>query len=215
MASATPADTDALPNGPLGEDAVHVCVDMQNLFARQTAWHTPWMGRVLPRVLHLAAAVPEQTVFTRFVPARHPGEGRGCWKRYWERWAEMTVEQLGEEMVELVPELAALTPPGQVVDKTVYSPWMEPGLESALRARRAETLVITGGETDVCVLATVLGAVDRGYRIVLATDAVCSSSDETHDAMMTLYRQRFGQQLEVATTDQILHNWNFSKSRDR
>ncbi len=80
---------------------------------------------------------------------------------------------------------------------------MEPDLESALRARRAETLAITGGETDVCVLATVLGAVDRGYRVVLATDAVCSSSDDTHDAMMTLYRQRFGQQLEIATTDRF------------
>ncbi|AWN54741.1 cysteine hydrolase [Methylobacterium sp. 17Sr1-1] len=209
--AATPSDTDVLPNGPLDERAVHVCVDMQNLFARETAWHTPWMGRVLPRVLHLAAAVPERTVFTRFVPAQRPGEGRGCWKRYWERWAEMTVERLGADMVALVPELAALTPPAETVDKTVYSPWMEPGLETALRKRRAETLVITGGETDVCVLATVLGAVDRGYRIVLATDAVCSSSDETHDAMMTLYRQRFGQQLEVATTDQILHNWNVSQ----
>lgn len=209
--AATPSDTDALPNGPLDERAVHVCVDMQNLFARKTAWHTPWMGKVLPRVLHLASAVPERTLFTRFVPARHPGEGRGCWKRYWERWAEMTVDHLGEEMVELVPDLAALTPPAETVDKTVYSPWMEPGLENALQARRAETLVITGGETDVCVLATVLGAVDRGYRIVLATDAVCSSSDETHDAMMTLYRQRFGQQLEVATIDQILHNWNRSQ----
>jgi nicotinamidase-related amidase len=213
--AATPSGTDALPNGPLDERAVHVCVDMQNLFARKTAWHTPWMGRVLPRVLHLAGAVPERTVFTRFVPARAPGEGQGCWKRYWERWAEMTVERLGPDMVELVPDLAALTPPASVVDKTVYSPWMEPGLENALRERRAETLVITGGETDVCVLATVLGAVDRGYRIVLATDAVCSSSDETHDAMMTLYRQRFGQQLEVATTDQILHNWNVSQSPAR
>ncbi|MGX7703311.1 cysteine hydrolase family protein [Methylobacterium sp. Gmos1] len=213
--AATPSDTDALPNGPLDETAIHVCVDMQNLFARETAWHTPWMGRVLPRIVRLAGAVPERTLFTRFVPAQHPGEGRGCWKRYWERWAEMTVDRLGPEMVELVPELAALTPPAETVDKTVYSPWMEPGLEAALRARRAETLVITGGETDVCVLATVLGAVDRGYRIVLATDAVCSSSDETHDAMMTLYRQRFGQQLEVATTDQILHNWNVSQSPAR
>ncbi len=213
--AAIPADTDALPNGPLDGRAVHVCVDMQNLFAEKTAWHTPWMARVLPRVRHLAAVVPERTLFTRFVPARHPSEGRGCWKRYWERWAEMTVERLGEAMVDLVPDLAALVPPGEVVDKTVYSPWMEPGLESALRARRAETLVITGGETDVCVLATVLGAVDRGYRIVLATDAVCSSSDDTHDAMMTLYRQRFEQQLEIATTGQILQNWNLSELTER
>ena len=37
----------------------------------------------------------------------------------------------------------------------------------------------------MCVLATVIGAVDHGYRvIVVVTDAVCSSSDEGHDAML-------------------------------
>ncbi|ACA16864.1 isochorismatase hydrolase [Methylobacterium sp. 4-46] len=207
MATPTPETTDALPNGPLGEDAIHVCVDMQNLFARDTAWHTPWLPRVLPRVRELAARSPERTVFTRFVPARHPGEGRGTWRRYYERWSSMTIDALGEEMVELVPDLAGFAPPARVVDKHVYSPWLEPGLDHALRDLGAETLVITGGETDVCVLATVLGAVDRGYRVVLATDGLCSSCDETHDAMLTLYQQRFGQQLETATIDQILHNW--------
>jgi hypothetical protein len=34
---------------------------------------------------------------------------------------------------------------------------------------------------------------------------------ETHDAMMTLYGQRFDQHLDVATVDQILHNWNLSR----
>lgn len=32
--------------------------------------------------------------------------------------------------------------------------------------------------------AAVLGAVDRGYRVVLVTDAICSSADQTHDALM-------------------------------
>ncbi len=50
---------------------------------------------------------------------------------------------------------------------------------------------------------------------MLAADAVCSSSDETHDAMMTLYGQRFRQHLDVATVDQILHNWNLSELMER
>jgi nicotinamidase-related amidase len=41
---------------------------------------------------------------------------------------------------------------------------------------RAETLIISGGETDVCVLSTVLSAVDLGYRIILVEGALCSSS---------------------------------------
>ncbi|MGY2047259.1 cysteine hydrolase family protein [Methylobacterium sp. JK268] len=208
MGIPTPAATDALPNGPLDAAAVHLCVDMQNLFARETAWHTPWMLRVLPAVRRLAERFPERTVFTRFIPARRTGEGEGCWQRYYERWSCMTIAALGEEMVDLVPDLAALTPPAAVIDKTVYSPWLEPPLAALLRERRARTLVVTGGETDVCVLASVLGAVDRGYRVVLATDGLCSSCDATHDAMLLLYGQRFGQQIETATIDQILRNWS-------
>jgi hypothetical protein len=33
--------------------------------------------------------------------------------------------------------------------------------------------------TDVGVLATMLGAVNLGFGIILVTDAICSSADET------------------------------------
>jgi nicotinamidase-related amidase len=66
----------------------------------------------------------------------------------------------------------------------------------------------SGAETDVCVLAAVLDAVDLGYRVVLARDALCSASDRTHDALLTLYRERFGQQIEVASANTILANWS-------
>jgi nicotinamidase-related amidase len=180
---------------------------MQNLFAEGTDWETPWIGRVLPVVERIARAHPERTVFTRFVPARRPGEGEGTWRRYWERWESMTLEKLPPGAVDLLPPLAALVPPAAVVDKRVYSPWDEPALHDLLRARGVDTLVVTGAETDVCVLAAVLGAVDRGYRVVLPTDALCSSSDRTHDALLTLYRERYGQQVETVPSEEVLRSW--------
>jgi nicotinamidase-related amidase len=44
------------------------------------------------------------------------------------------------------------------------------------------------------VLATVLDAVDLGFRVILVEDALCSSFDQGHDALMTLYRNRFSEQ---------------------
>ncbi|MBV1798954.1 cysteine hydrolase family protein [Siccirubricoccus sp. G192] len=193
--------------GPLTESCAHLCVDMQNLFAGETEWHTPWMERVLPVVERIASAWPERTIFTRFIPAERPGDGEGTWRRYYERWSEMTLEALPPGSIDLLPPLARLVPPAQVIDKRVYSPWMEPALDQLLRARGIDSLIVTGAETDVCVLATVLGAVDRGYRVVIPTDAICSSSDHTHDAMLTLYRERYGQQVEAVTADQLLHSW--------
>ena len=91
------AGADGLRHGPLGERCVHVCVDMQRWFAEDTDWHTPWMERTLPAAVQLAAAHPNRTVFTRFMPVEHPGEGSGTWKRYDERWASMTLGLLGQD----------------------------------------------------------------------------------------------------------------------
>jgi nicotinamidase-related amidase len=63
--------------GPLGPQAVHLCVDMQTLFAERTDWHVPWLERVLPVVAHLAEAHRERTVFTRFVPPERPEDAAG------------------------------------------------------------------------------------------------------------------------------------------
>jgi nicotinamidase-related amidase len=67
--------------------------------------------------------------------------------------------------------------------------------------------VITGGETDVCVLAAVLDAVDLGYRVIVVSDALCSVSDEAHDNLLHLFSGRFQQQIEVASSETILEAW--------
>lgn len=192
---------------PLDHRTAHLCVDMQRMFAEETPWHAAWVKRVLPQIERLAAAHPARTIFTRFVPAATAEHATGAWRRYYERWTEMTLERLDPGLLDLVPELARHTPPAAVVDKSAYSSFHAPGLEPLLRARGIETLVVTGVETDVCVLATILAAVDAGYNVIVPTDAICSSSDETHDALLKLYRERFGEQIEPSTVDQVLARW--------
>ena len=77
----------------------------------------------------------------------------------------------------------------------------------ASREREADALIISGSETDVCVLATVLSAVDLGYRVIVVRDAVCSSSDEGHDMLLRLYHTRFSEQIETADAETILSRW--------
>lgn len=120
----------------------------------------------------------------------------------------MTLERIDPQLIELIPSLAVFAPPAEVIDKSVYSPFAVPRLIDLLHSRKCDSLIITGAETDVCVLAAVLDAVDLGYRVVIATDAPCSSSDETHDALLTLYRRRFNQQIETANSETILAAWD-------
>lgn len=198
----------ALTFGSLGSGTVHLCIDMQNLFAEQTDWHVPWMRRVLPVAERIAVAHPDKTIFTRFMPPVAPDEAKGMWRRYYRRWRHMTRDRLEPRLLELLPPLAALLPVATMTDKQHYSPFSEPQFPKLLRACGADALVITGGETDVCILATVLDAVDAGYRVVLASDGVCSVSDEMHDALLRLYSDRFSEQIETASSDEILDAWS-------
>lgn len=144
------ASCSTLRDEPIGPSAMHVCVDMQRMFGEGTPWALPWMPRVLPNIAALCEAHARDTVFTRFIPARRLGEGHGTWRRYYRRWEMMTIERIGAAMVDLTPELARFVPPAHVVDKPVYSPWLGSNLRALLEARDCDTLIVTGGETDMC-----------------------------------------------------------------
>jgi nicotinamidase-related amidase len=47
----------------------------------------------------------------------------------------------------------------------------------------------------VCVLATVLDAVDPGYRVILVPDA-----------LLTVYHRRYSMQIETADAEDVLRN---------
>jgi len=188
--------------GPISQ-WVHLCIDMQRMFNEATEWRTPWMPRVLPNVASIVNLDPARTVFTRFIPLRSADQGIGTWRRYYERWHTMTLDELDPGMVDLVPELAGFAPPATIIDKRVMSPWLT-DLSARLQAKSVGTLIVTGAETEVCVLATVMGGVDLGYRMIVVTDAICSSADETHDAMMRIYQSRFGMQVETVTTAELI-----------
>jgi nicotinamidase-related amidase len=189
-------------------NAVHLSVDMQNIFAPGGVWATPWMERVLPAIVTIAELNPPRTVFTRFVTPLQAADRPGRWQRYFTKWECATRSRLSSSQLEIVSPLSHLIPPATVIDKPAYSAFAESVLAAFLRDKNVDTLIITGSETDVCVLATVLDAVDLGFRVIVVEDALCSSFDEGHDALMTLYRNRFSEQVELMTQAHVSELWH-------
>ncbi|MGE7368558.1 cysteine hydrolase family protein [Neorhizobium sp. NPDC001467] len=177
---------------------------MQRMFAEDTPWHVGWMNRVLPQIEAVSSRFAAKTVFTRFVPPDNSEQANGAWQAYYRKWQNMTLEHLPLELVDLVAPLARLVPPATVFDKATYSPWTDGRLHVSFYRQNVTSVVVSGGETDVCVLATVLGAIDFGYKVVVLSDAVCSGADATHDAALTLLGDRFSTQLDVMTSEQFM-----------
>jgi len=81
------------------------------MFAEATEWKMPWLPRVLPNIVAITSAHAERTVFSRFIPARKPGQGAGMWRHYYERWASMTIDRIGPDMIGLVADLTKFVRP--------------------------------------------------------------------------------------------------------
>ncbi|SED12545.1 hypothetical protein SAMN05444164_3773 [Bradyrhizobium erythrophlei] len=47
------------------EDAVHLCIDVQNIFASGGLWQTSWMERVLPMIVSIVSRYQARATFTR------------------------------------------------------------------------------------------------------------------------------------------------------
>jgi nicotinamidase-related amidase len=180
---------------------------MQRIFASGGLWPAPWMERVLPVVTELAGRFPERTIFTRFITPERPEAMPGMWQLYYQRWKAATREELDPSWLELLDPLRRLVPPARVIEKMRYSAFANSTLLSHLQERRADGLIVTGSETDVCVLATVLDAVDLGYRVIVVHDGICSSSDAGHDALLKVYHDRYSQQIETADAEAVLRDW--------
>jgi nicotinamidase-related amidase len=191
----------------LGAETVHVVVDMQRLFAEATDWRVPGFADILPPILDLARAHPRRSLYTRFVTPLSAQEAAGDWQRFYARWPSVLLDRMDRAMLDLAEPLAALAPPEAVLDKTVYSAFASTEFTVALSRRNARTLVLTGVETDVCVLATALDAVDRGLHVVIATDAVTSWSPAGHRAALEAIYPRFDRQVELAAMGEIMAAW--------
>lgn len=200
--------TMGLKFGDIGMTAAHLCVDMQNLFAEPgSPWHMPWSRRILPPVCALTERGAARSFLTRFIPPEDAGQAHGNWKRFYRRWEPLTRSRIDPELLEIVPALAQFCPPATIIDKKVYSPWTLTTLHASLQARNIDTLLLTGGETDMCLMGTALGAIDLGYRVILLRDALCSSDDDTHDATLEIFHKRFEMQIEIIDTETALREW--------
>jgi nicotinamidase-related amidase len=193
---------------PLDPSTVHVVIDMQRLFLEGTAWGSRNTQTLVAPILRLLRHRPSAAIFTRFITPYRKEDAVGSWRHFYGHWPAVLCENMDPALLDLLPEFTGFVPPAEIADKTTYSAFADGDFSDRLLRRRADGLVFSGVETDVCVLLSALDAVDRGYRVVIATDAVASTVDTAHDAALAHVYPRFLGQIELATVSEIVAAWS-------
>ncbi len=200
-------NVEGLKFGRIGDRALHLAIDLQVMFSEATKWASPAVSRILPAVEECVAWAPERTVFTRFLTPSGIEDAKGQWRRFYADTPSMLASRLPPEVFEIVPALRAYVPPATVVDRFVYSVFASSRLREILYDRRPDTLIISGVEVDVCVLASLIDAIDFGYRVIVLKDGVAGSRADGEAAMLKGLLPRFEQQVELVETEVLLRNW--------
>ena len=94
-----------------------------------------------------------------------------------------------------------------VVRKRWYDGFAGSELDGVLRARRVTSMVVTGTMTDICVLATVVGAFNREYRITVVDDAVSTLWPEIQRATLDIIGRAFGRVVSSKSVLDTLTTW--------
>jgi len=113
---------------------------------------------------------------------------------------------LGEANVHVVPELAP-RPAELVISKHYYDGFNGTALDQGLRARGVSHLVVTGTMTDICVLATVIGGMNREYRMTVVEDGTATLRPEIQRATLDLIGRAYARVRSAKQVAEEIGRW--------
>lgn len=183
-------------------------IDMQNVYLPGEEWGCPSAPDAVRNICRLLDAdVAEHVVFTRFVP---PNPAEGTWKDYNIANADINASEYLNDMMDGLKQYPAKNPVRYpVYDKSTYTSCRVPEVIEIMKT--AERIVLTGVVADCCVLATMMEAIDNGWKVVYLTDCVAGSTIENEEAVARIAETLSPVQTLVMSSEEYLSEKN-SKS---
>lgn len=107
------------------------------------------------------------------------------------KWTELCTEFLeGDELIDTKRRLSAFYPTD---------------LDFVLRQMGVKTVIITGINTDCCVLNSAFDASNRNYRVIVLSDATAGTDEYLEKASLSIISLFLG---VVMSSDQLLKKWS-------
>jgi biuret amidohydrolase len=115
----------------------------------------------------------------------------------------------GSPGLELMPEVYDPDHDLVVTGKKRYDCFAATDLDFALRARGVDTLLVTGINTNSCVLATAIAANVRDYAVVVVRDCVDTMDGRAHhDAALLCLSTAFAHVMDSAEVLEMAAGWS-------
>jgi nicotinamidase-related amidase len=112
------------------------------------------------------------------------------------KWGKHAMK--GTKGAKVIPELEP-TKKDYTIEKRTYSGFYETGLDMLLRSlyhgEGAKTIILTGLHTNMCVRHTAADAFFRGYKIIVAEDAVEAFTKEDHQQGLAYLKNVYNAQI--------------------
>lgn len=162
-----------------------VNIDVQRAYTDLDAFRTAYQTdpRQIEHINQLSALLRERglPVVWTYVAYLDSAEDAGVWGTRTDTPDSLQNIKHGSERAQLDPR-ADVQPGDVVMHKRMASPFFETNLWSLLTFHRIDTLVITGGSTSGCVRACAVDSLSRGFRTIVAEEAVADKHEIPHFA---------------------------------
>jgi nicotinamidase-related amidase len=188
------------------ESAALLVVDLQNQFVEEGAvLEVPQTRDVMPAVKQLLSACRDLRVPVLYTALVH--EAPESLPRFYELLPLLKGQAYRPETREVEIHAEVAPQDGEmVVNKAQYSAFEGTNLSSMIeKVGRADagvdTLIVVGCVTNVCVESTARDAFQKGYRVVVVSDACAAVFPDLHDATLKNVRHGFGR---VMTAEEVI-----------
>ena len=82
---------------------------------------------------------------------------------------------------EIVPEIQAVFPDQNPIDRTTMNSWEDAKYKAAIEATGRKKIILAGLWTEVCAAFPFISAIEDGYEVYLVTDACGDITSEAHE----------------------------------
>lgn len=192
-----------------------VVVDMQNAFMLPGVAHSLCLEaqEIVPNINTLAQAVRESGGAVVWIQTAYTDETKKSWSVYYDI---SRPEQNRKRAEALAPgskgyqlwETLDARPDDIFVEKKRFSAFIggSSNLAEVLRAKRIDTILVTGTVTNVCCESTARDAMMCNFKTIMVTDGNAAATDEDHNNSLSAFYLTFGDIMSTEMLGGLLRN---------